>query len=55
MNKFDKVETKVIYQINGVPVEKGNRVINIQRLSRIFTKENINAKALRQSAWKRNK
>ena len=55
MDKFDKVETNAIYQINGVPVEKGNRAIDIQHLSRIFTKENINAKALRRSAWKRNK
>ena len=55
MDKFDKVETKDIYQINSVPVEKGNQAINIQCLSRIFTKENMNAKALRRSAWKRNK
>ena len=48
-------EKNEIYHINGVPVESGDRAIDIQGLTDIFTKENIDAKALRESAWQRKK
>ena len=51
----EKEEKNEIYHINGVPVESGDRAIDIQGLTDIFTKENIDAKALRESAWQRKK
>ena len=51
----EKEEKNEIYHINGVPVESGDRAIDIQGLTDIFTKENIDAKALRKSAWQRKK
>lgn len=42
-----------VYHINGIPVESGDRKIDIQDLSAIFTAKDIDAKTLRKSAWQR--
>lgn len=48
-------EKKEIYYINGIPVESGNPKISMQDLTAIFTSEDIDAKALRESAWQRKR
>ena len=48
----DKTETN---KINGVPIVRGNPTIDIQELNKVFTGKDIDATALRKSAWQRNK
>ncbi len=41
------------YLINGVPVESGDPSIDMHALHTIFTGTDIDAKTLRESAWRR--
>lgn len=51
----EEKEKKTVYEINGIPVESGDKEVDIQDLTSIFTGESIDAKTLRESAWQRKK
>lgn len=42
-----------VYHLKGVPVERGDPSVNIQKLNGIFTGKDIDAVSLRKSAWER--
>lgn len=50
-----KKKDKEVYLINGIPVESGDKKIDIQDLFAIFTDEDIDAKTVRESAWQRKR
>jgi len=41
--------------VNGVTIISGDQTIDIQKLAEVFTGKNWDAKALRESAWRRKK
>ncbi|MHC8949439.1 hypothetical protein [Sphingobacterium hungaricum] len=50
-----EMEDAEVYHIEGVPIQKGDPQVDIEELNNIFTKENMDAKSIRESAWKRRK
>lgn len=52
---FEIVPKNEDNKINGVSFIPGDKTIDIQELSKIFTGKNLDAKQLRKDAWTRKK